>query len=163
MLEQITEEAAVSSVHIQKSSVCLFLYLGDVVDQVLVAVLRVNLPQLRQPLQVALDLVLLALQRQAVVHHRFDLLHLLWSFGVSDGSPLHGALVFCFLSSRETRLSLTTFLYKELDDRSLSDRRIIITTILLLLLTTESFPGCIHAHVSVFNLCIFCLCCVKTN
>lgn len=81
----------------------MFFYLGYVVDEVLVAVLGVNLPQLGQPLQVALDLVLLALQRQAVVHHRFDLLHLLWSFGVSDGPPLHGTLVLCFLSSRETR------------------------------------------------------------
>lgn len=80
-------------------------HLGDVVDQVLVAVLRVHLAQLGQPLQVALDLVFLALQRQAVVHHRFDLLHLLGRLGVSDGSPLHRTLVLCFLLPRETRLS----------------------------------------------------------
>lgn len=82
--------------------VCFFSYLGYVVDEILIAVLGVNLPQLCQPLQVALDLVLLALQRQAVVHHRFDLLHLLRSLGVSDGPPLHGSLVLRFLSSRET-------------------------------------------------------------
>lgn len=80
-------------------------HLGDVVDQVLVAVLRVHLAQLGQPLQVALDLVLLALQRQAVVHHRFDLLHLLGRLGVSDGPSLHRALVLCFLLSGETGLS----------------------------------------------------------
>ena len=80
----------------------MFSYLGYVIDEVLVAVLGVHLPQLGEPLQVALDLVLLALQRQAVVHHRLHLLHLLGGLGVSDGPPLHGALVLCFLSSRET-------------------------------------------------------------
>lgn len=82
-------------------------YLGNVVDEVLVAVLRVNLAQLCQPLQVALDLVLLPLKRQAVVHHRFDLLHLLWSLGVSDGPPLHGPLVLCFLSPRKSHADVT--------------------------------------------------------
>lgn len=72
-------------------------YLGDVIDEVLIAVLWVDLPQLCQPLQVTLDLVLLALQRQAVVHHRFDLLHLLRRVGISDCSPLHGPLVLCLL------------------------------------------------------------------
>lgn len=77
-------------------------HLGNVVDEVLVAVLRIHLAQLGQPLQVALDLVLLALQRQAVVHHGLGLLHLLGRLGVSDGSPLHGPLVLCFLSSKIT-------------------------------------------------------------
>lgn len=80
-------------------------HLGNVVDEVLVAVLRIHLAQLGQPLQVALDLVLLALQRQAVIHHRLGLLHLLGRLGVSDGSPLHGPLVLCFLLSEpHTRL-----------------------------------------------------------
>lgn len=83
------------------------LYLGDVVDEVLVAVLRVNLAQLCQPLQVTLDLLLLPLKRQAVVHHRFDLLHLLWSLSVSDGPPLHGSLVLCFLLPRKPDAGFT--------------------------------------------------------
>lgn len=84
-------------------------HLGNVVDKVLVAVLRIHLAQLGQPLQVALDLVLLALQRQAVVHHRLGLFHLLWRLGISDGSPLHGPLVLCFLSSEpQTRLRART-------------------------------------------------------
>ena len=72
-------------------------YLGDVVDEVLVALLRVDLAQLGQTLQAALDLVLLALEGQAVVHHRLGLLHLLGGLGVADGSPLHGALILRFL------------------------------------------------------------------
>ena len=76
-------------------------YLGYVVDEVLVAVLRLNPAQHRQPLQVAPDLVLLALERQAVVHHRLGLLHLLRGLGVADGPPLHGALVLQLLMFSE--------------------------------------------------------------
>lgn len=85
----------------------LMAYFGYVIDEILIAILRVNLPELCQPLQVALDLVLLALQCQAVIHHRLDLLNFLRRFGVSDGPPLHGTLVLCFLLPREKTQCIT--------------------------------------------------------
>lgn len=53
-------EVLIVSVHSKcLSSLCF--YFGYVVDEILIAILRVNFPQLCQPLQIALDLVLLAL------------------------------------------------------------------------------------------------------
>ena len=93
--------------HTQYSTTVRELYLGNVVDEVLVTVLRVHLAQLRQPLQVAPDLVLLSLQCQAVVHHRLGPFHLLRGFGISNRPPLHRTLVLHFLSGRE----MTVFMW----------------------------------------------------
>lgn len=93
--------------HRFKSMSGLVWYLSNVVNEILVSVLWMYFPQLCQSLQVALNLVLFALQCETVVHHWFGLLHFFGCLGVTDGSSLHCPLVLHLLWT--TQKSITWY------------------------------------------------------